>query len=71
MTDNQNLLRYGFIAQEVQEILPDLINGIETEDTYLGLDYNGVLAVAVKAIQELSTKNTTLEARLAALESAQ
>jgi hypothetical protein len=70
MTDNQNLLRYGFIAQEVQEILPDLINGVETEDTYLGLDYNGILAVAVKAIQELSAKNDALEARLSALETA-
>jgi hypothetical protein len=63
MSENQNLLRYGFIAQEVQEILPDLINGVETEDTYLGLDYNGVLAVAVKAIQELSAKVAALEAQ--------
>jgi hypothetical protein len=62
--------RYGFIAQEIQPVLPDAITGEETETDYLGLDYNGVLAVAVKAIQELSAKNDALEARLAALESA-
>jgi hypothetical protein len=52
--ENQTVLRkrYGFIAQEVQPILPDTITGQETETDYLGLDYNGVLAVAVKAIQE-------------------
>jgi hypothetical protein len=52
--ENQTVLRkrYGFIAQQVQSILPDTITGQETETDYLGLDYNGVLAVAVKAIQE-------------------
>jgi len=55
--------RYGFIAQEVQSILPDTITGTETETEYLGLDYNGVLAVAVKAIQELSAKVTALETK--------
>ena len=57
--ENQTVLRkrYGFIAQEVQSILPDTITGQETETDYLGLDYNGVLAVAVKAIQELKAEN--------------
>ena len=53
--------RYGFIAQEVQPILPDTITGTETETEYLGLDYNGVLAVAVKAIQELTARVQYLE----------
>jgi len=56
--DSQTTLRkrYGFIAQEIQTILPDTITGEETENDYLGLDYNGVLAVAVKAIQELKAE---------------
>jgi hypothetical protein len=56
--ENQITLRkrYGFIAQEVRDILPDAITGTETETDYLGLDYNGVLAVAVKAIQELKAE---------------
>jgi hypothetical protein len=61
--ENQTILRkrYGFIAQEVQSILPDTITGEETETDYLGLDYNGVLTVAVKAIQELKAENDTLK----------
>jgi hypothetical protein len=64
--DNQTTLRkrYGFIAQEIQQILPDTITGTETETDYLGLDYNGVLAVAVKAIQELKTEINELKAQI-------
>ena len=53
--------QYGFIAQEVQQILPDIITGEETETDYLGLDYNSVLAIAVKAIQELEARIKQLE----------
>jgi hypothetical protein len=56
MTDNPEQIRYGFIAQEVRNILPDLISGEEKEKEYLGLDYNGVLTLAVKAIQELKAE---------------
>ncbi len=48
--------RNGFIAQEVKEILPDIITGTETDEEYLGLDYNGLLVVAIKAIQELKAE---------------
>jgi hypothetical protein len=61
MTSNPDVKRAGFIAQEVQEILPDLINGVEGEDEFLGLDYNGLLAYSIKAIQELSAKVSSLE----------
>ena len=63
MIANPEITRYGFIAQEVQEILPDLITGTESENDVLGLDYNGILAVLVKAVQELSAKVAALEAQ--------
>lgn len=45
--------RRGFIAQDVLEVIPDLVLGNgEIEGGTYGLDYDGVLAVAVKAIQE-------------------
>ncbi len=68
--ENQTTLRkrYGFIAQEVQSILPDTITGEETETDYLGLDYNGILTVAVKAIQELKIENNALKERIEVLE---
>jgi hypothetical protein len=46
------VMRYGFIAQDVKPIISDLVTGEEKEKEYLGLDYNGLLAVAIKGIQE-------------------
>jgi hypothetical protein len=50
-----NKQRRGFIAQDVLEVIPDLVLGDgEKEDGTYGLDYDGILALAVKAIQELN-----------------
>jgi hypothetical protein len=67
MKANTGLIRYGFIAQEVQEVLPDLINGIEADDNYLGLDYNGITAVLVKAVQEQQLQIQELKNKLDSL----
>jgi hypothetical protein len=56
MIKHPDIKRSGFIAQEVQQVLPDFISGEETETDYLGVDYNGILALAVKAIQELNER---------------
>lgn len=49
--------RRGFIAQDVLEVIPDLVLGDgEKEDGVYGLDYDGILALAVKAIQELKAE---------------
>ena len=57
----------GFIAQEVKEHLPSLVTGTDGQKN-MAVDYNGILAHAVKAIQELSAKVETLETKVAALE---
>jgi hypothetical protein len=44
--------QYGFIAQEVQKIMPDLVK----QGDYLGLDKDGIFTTLVKAIQELNDK---------------
>jgi hypothetical protein len=61
--DNNNKTRRGFIAQEVLETsIPDLVLGDgEKEGGTYGLDYDGILALAVKAIQEQQAKITSLE----------
>jgi len=41
---------YGFIAQDVQEVLPDLV--IKKKDGMFGLNYDGLIAPIVKSIQE-------------------
>lgn len=45
----------GLVAQEVEDILPELIGGIEDSDTKT-MSYSGVIPVLVKAIQELKAQ---------------
>ncbi len=45
---------YGFIAQELQKIYPDLV--VEGEDGYLGVNYLEVIPLLVRSIQELNAK---------------
>ena len=56
----------GLIAQEVEEIIPEVVSG--DPEKQLTLDYGSSVAVAFKRIKELSAKNDALEARLAAVE---
>jgi hypothetical protein len=43
----------GFLAHEVQEIFPFLVNGEKDGDNYQSVNYNGFIALLVKEIQEL------------------
>ena len=64
-----NVTQRGLSAQEVQSILPNSISRIRRnaelypdDDTeYLGMSYQDVFVLAIKAIQELSAKVTALE----------
>jgi len=55
----------GFIAQEVEEQIPNLING---EEGSKGINSAGLVAHLTKALQEAITKIETLETKVAALE---
>lgn len=65
----------GFIAHELAEVCPAAVTGEKdavNEDGSIksqGIDPSKLVALLTAAIQELSTKNDALEARLAALES--
>jgi Chaperone of endosialidase len=64
----------GFIAHELQAVLPHAVTGEKdavNEDGSIkpqGVDYSKIVVHLVAAMQELSAKNDALEARLAALE---
>jgi len=62
----------GVIAQEIEKIFPDFVsedeNAVGTGETYKSVSYSKLNMIALKAIQELSAKVETLEARIAALE---
>lgn len=62
--------RIGFLAHEVQEYIPELVEG-NKDDTYpngciktQSMDYASMVSVLVKAIQELNKKISDLEYKL-------
>lgn len=60
-TDAPSRQEFGFIAQEVREILPELVFGEETDSTYLSLDYNSFISILTSATQEQQSKIEELE----------
>jgi hypothetical protein len=59
--------RIGFIAQEVEKVLPELVFTNDV-DGYKGVNYAEVTAVLVEAIKELKTENDLLKKRLEQIE---
>jgi hypothetical protein len=58
---NPDISKGGFIAQDVKEVLPEFVTNKEDEKHMMGVDYYGIIAVTVKAIQELKAENDTLK----------
>ena len=48
----------GFIAQEVQELFPDIVS---SKDGYLGINYAAFAVIAIQAIKELADDNDDLK----------
>lgn len=55
----------GFIAQEVEGIIPELVDGVEGEK---GLAYSNMTSLLTKGIQELKTENDSLKTKVETLE---
>lgn len=58
----------GFIAQEVAELFPELVQSGPQDDSTLTLNYSDFGVLAIKAIQEQQILISKLENRIAALE---
>ena len=54
----------GFIAQEIQPIIPKIVSA--DRDGHLSVEYDKIVAVLTKAIQELSAEVTALKAKVGA-----
>jgi hypothetical protein len=67
-SDDPTKRNLGFIAQEVKDIFPELV-GV-SPDGMFSVEYTGLIAPLVKAIQEQQALITTLTARITALEGA-
>ena len=63
---------YGLIAQDVQQVFPDLVQ--TDEQGYLAVNYSKLPLLTIQAVNELNdalkVQNAALEARLSALEAA-
>jgi hypothetical protein len=53
----------GVIAQEVEEVLPELIS-TRSDDGTKSVNYNGLVGVLIEAVKELSTRVEHLESQL-------
>jgi hypothetical protein len=74
MTGNDNIKRYGFIADEVLSVASHYVqvekgkvDGVAVDD-FKSMSQTRLIPMLTKAIQELSAKNDALEARVTALE---
>jgi len=59
-------LQIGLIAQEVEAVLPELVN--TGDDGYKAVAYDKFTAVLIEAVKELKAEKDALERRVAALE---
>jgi len=58
----------GFVAQEVEEIFPELVR--DMDDGYKGVVYDGFAVISIKAIQELNQQIATMRTEIEELKKA-
>jgi len=61
----RNTIEHGFIAQEIEELLPNLVS---TGDLYKVLKYEKMVPYIIKTLQELIEENKLLKERISVLE---
>jgi hypothetical protein len=64
-SEEKNKRNFGFIAQEVKEVFPELVT--VSPDGMFGVEYTGLISPLVKAIQELKSELDNVKAELATL----
>ena len=58
----------GFIAHEVQELFPQLVNGVKDGQENQVLNYLGIIGILVKEVQDLKQENILLKGRMDTIE---
>jgi hypothetical protein len=66
---NDSHLHVGFIAHEVQEVYPFLVNGVKDGAAIQSINYNGFIGILTKEIQVLKKKDEENQAKMVAQES--
>ena len=60
-TDDEDKRRLFLIAQDVNNVFPEVVDIDGTDDAYMGIRYSELVPVLIKAIQELNAKVSALE----------
>jgi endosialidase-like protein len=58
----------GVVAQEVEEVFPEVVSKYEPDQECRAVDYNGLIGVLIEAVKELKSENEALRSRIEALE---
>ncbi len=54
---------YGVLAHELQEVLPQAVNGEKDAEKMQGVDYSKIVPLLVKSIQELKAEIELLKSK--------
>ncbi len=65
---NYSKSEYGFIAQEFEEVFPELISKTKDTDQLMAIDYTSIIALLTKSIQEQQHTIEKLKLRIQKLE---
>ena len=60
LEDNKRRM-IGFLAQDVKAIIPEIVKDVDETDSFYAMDDGKLMAVLVKAVQELTAKVEELE----------
>ena len=66
--NTQSKRSLGLIAQDVQSIIPEIVNTQENDAKTLGISYTELIPVLINAIKELKQENTSLRSDISALQ---
>lgn len=59
--DPRNQTEYGVIAQEMQQLIPNLVKYIDADKKYIGVNYVGLIPWSIRAIQEVDSHQQNLK----------
>jgi len=68
--DESKTLQTGFIAHEIQEIFPHLVNGEKDGEAMQAVNYIGLIAILTKELQSLKADNIELKTDIIELKAA-
>jgi trimeric autotransporter adhesin len=63
-SNNYSINENGFIAQELQKVLPNLVHASDSPEKILSINYTGIIPILAKGIQEQQSEIEILKAEI-------